>query len=359
MTDIKNQQCVEDRRCVEDRQPLPLAITMGCPVGIGPEIVLKLYDHLGRRCAMVPVVVGDPRVLEATARLLGLESNIVIWRPGAVIEPGTVPVWPLSSLDYRRLKWGQPDRETGRAMGMYVQETVRAIQQGVFSGLVTCPISKSALQLGGYPYPGHTEMLADLTGTDRFLMMMAGSRLKVVLVTIHEPLARVAGQITRERVENCIRLTVSALEKDFGVCRPRIAIAGLNPHAGEDGMFGLEEETVLGPVIESLNRSGGCLVSGPWPPDTVFYRGARGEWDAVVAMYHDQGLIPFKLLHFHDGVNVTLGLPIVRTSVDHGTAYDIAGRGVADPSSLEAAWKMAAEIVRNRADHENKGMGLS
>ena len=329
---------------------------MGCPVGIGPEIILKLYTHLGRDCGTPPVVAGDPGILEATALLLGLEPEIVRWRPGAAIEPGTVPVWPLSALDPTALQWGHPNRETGRAMGLYIQETVRAIQEGEFSGLVTCPISKSALQLGGYPYPGHTEMLADLTGADRFLMMMAGSRLKVVLVTIHEPLARVAELITRERVERCIRLTSAALERDFGVRRPRIAVAGLNPHAGEDGMFGREEETVLGPVIEALNRTGPSLISGPWPPDTVFYRGARGAWDAVVAMYHDQGLVPFKLLHFHDGVNVTLGLPIVRTSVDHGTAYDIAGRGVADPSSLEAAWKMAAEIVRNRAEHETNPM---
>ncbi|WP_457574760.1 4-hydroxythreonine-4-phosphate dehydrogenase PdxA [Desulfolithobacter sp.] len=334
----------------------PLAITMGCPVGIGPEIILKFYAHLGRDCGTPPVVAGDPGILEATARLLGLEPAIVRWRPGAGIEPGTVPVWPLSALDPASLQWGHPNRETGRAMGLYIQETVRTIQEGLFSGLVTCPISKSALQLGGYPYPGHTEMLADLTGTERFLMMMAGSRLKVVLVTIHEPLARVAELVTRERVERCIRLTAAALERDFGLRRPRIAVAGLNPHAGEDGMFGREEETVLAPVIEALNRTGSSQVSGPWPPDTVFYRGARGAWDAVVAMYHDQGLIPFKLLHFNDGVNLTLGLPIVRTSVDHGTAYDIAGRGVADPSSLEAAWKMAAEIVHNRAEYENNPM---
>jgi 4-hydroxythreonine-4-phosphate dehydrogenase len=189
-------------------------------------------------------------------------------------------------------------------------------------------------------------MLAHLTGAKRCLMLMAGSRLRVSLVTIHEPLRRVPELVSRERVRDCICTTAQALKSDFALTAPRIAVAALNPHAGEQGMFGGEEAEVIAPAIADCAGEG--EVSGPWPPDTVFHRAAAGEFDAVVAMYHDQGLIPFKLIHFSDGVNVTLGLPVVRTSVDHGTAYDIAGLGRADGASLKAAFLLAAEIAANR-----------
>jgi 4-hydroxythreonine-4-phosphate dehydrogenase len=189
-------------------------------------------------------------------------------------------------------------------------------------------------------------MLAALTGTPRVRMMMAGPRLKVVLVTIHVALRQVPDLLTCEEIIDCIRMTREALEHDFAIPRPRIAVAGCNPHGSEGGLFGDEEARVLVPAVAQSQGSG--EVSGPWPPDTVFHKAASGEFDAVIAMYHDQGLIPFKLLHFADGVNVTLGLPLVRTSVDHGTAYDIAGKNLADPSSLAAALTMAQTIVTNR-----------
>ena len=319
---------------------------MGCPVGIGPEIILKFYLDFPRPAGSRFVVLGDIGVLRATAELLGLTVAMVPWQPGAEAPAGTVPVLELSHLAADRLQWGQPGLDTGRAMGRYIEEAVRLIRQGTLAGMVTCPITKTALNRAGYRFPGHTEMLARLTGSDDFWMMMAGRSLKVVLATIHEPLARVPALLTRERVAACIRATADSLRRDFAIPQPRIAVAGLNPHAGEDGMFGDEEALVITPAVNDCAAS--AAVSGPWPPDTVFHRAASGHCDAVVAMYHDQGLIPFKLLHFSDGVNVTLGLPIVRTSVDHGTAYDIAGRGVADPSSLAEACRMAALITANR-----------
>jgi 4-hydroxythreonine-4-phosphate dehydrogenase len=231
-------------------------------------------------------------------------------------------------------------------MGHYIEEAVRLVGEDTCSAIVTCPISKTSLHQAGYPYPGHTEMLAALTQTQTVRMMMAGPRLRVVLVTIHVALQRVSGLLSEAEIKECIRTTCNALKRDFGIVRPRIAVCGLNPHAGEQGMFGDEEQRLIAPAIAGFGED--AEVTGPWPPDTVFHKAAAGGFDAVVAMYHDQGLIPFKLIHFADGVNVTLGLPLVRTSVDHGTAYDIAGTNQADPTSLQAALAMAHSIVSYR-----------
>jgi len=319
---------------------------MGCPVGIGPEIILKLFATNPRIRDYLPVVLGDEGVLRHAAAATGMDASIVSWEPGQSIRPGTIPVCNLSALKVEELHWGRPDAGTGKAMATYIEKGVRLTRQGVLAGITTCPITKKALNLAGYNYPGHTEMLAQLCGADEYLMMLAGSRLRVSLVTIHEPISRVPQLLTRDRLLKTIRITARALQVDFGIKYPRIAVAALNPHGGEQGMFGSEEREIIEPTLASC--TGDYTISGPWPPDTVFYRAARGEFDAVIAMYHDQGLIPFKLLHFKDGVNVTLGLPIVRTSVDHGTAYDIAGTGKADCSSLQAAFAMAAEIAENR-----------
>jgi 4-hydroxythreonine-4-phosphate dehydrogenase len=319
---------------------------MGCPAGIGPEIICRIFSRDDLPGVGQTVVVGDIDVLKQAADLLGQPLAIVPWLPGQPLAKGTLPVFQVGSLG-SPIRWGQPDVTTGKAMGQYIEAAVKLIGAQHCSALVTCPISKKWLQQAGYPYPGHTEMLAALTGTARVRMMMAGPRLKVVLVTIHEPLSRVSGLLSRQEIGDCIRMTRAALQRDFAVTAPRIAVAGLNPHGGEDSLFGDEEARVIGPaVVDSADQGD---VSGPWPPDTVFYQAAAGQFDAVIAMYHDQGLIPFKLLHFHDGVNVTLGLPLVRTSVDHGTAYDIAGRNAADPSSLIAALTLAGTIVVNRA----------
>lgn len=334
----------------------PIAVTMGCPVGVGPEILLRFFENLEDKTAFPPVVLGDLAVLSRTAEQLRIQAEPVSWHPGNRIRPGTVPVLEISKLNAKELHWGRPNRETSVAMAEYIRAAVQQTLSGNFAAMVTCPISKKALNNAGIHFPGHTEMLAHLTETVRYRMMLAGPRLRVVLVTIHEPLAKVSSMLTVAEIQDCIRITARSLHKDFSLAAPRIAVAALNPHAGEQGMFGQEEIEIIKPALDQYDQ-GDCEaeISGPWPPDTIFYKAANGEFDAVVCMYHDQGLIPFKLLHFQDGVNVTLGLPIVRTSVDHGTAYDIAGQGKADPASLEAAWRMAAEIAENRTGVHRHG----
>lgn len=328
-----------------------IGVTMGCPVGIGPEIILKFFASRPEHRDFLPVVLGDAGVLQRTASALNLQARIVSWEPGDPVRPGSIPVCNLSALAFDRQRWGSPNAETGRAMARYIEKGAGLTLQGTLAAIVTCPISKKALNLAGYDYPGHTEMLARLCGARQYLMMLAGGRLRVSLVTIHESLRRVPDLITEEKVRQCIAITARSLSVDFGIMRPRIAVAALNPHGGEQGMFGLEEQRIIEPAVQACPAEYGA--SGPWPPDTVFFKAAAGEYDAVVAMYHDQGLIPFKLLHFRDGVNVTLGLPIVRTSVDHGTAYDIAGQGKADSTSLESAFVLAARIAYNRKQRES------
>ena len=323
----------------------PVAMTMGCPAGIGPEIICRLFCRSEMPGAGRTIVVGDANILRQAAERLGLTVNITPWEPGQPIGAQTIPVVQVGAPWTKRIPWGQPDAATGNAMGRYIEEAVKLVSAGHCSAITTCPISKKSLQEAGYPYPGHTEMLAALTGSAKVRMMMAGPRLKVVLVTIHVPLRQVGELLTQEEVVDCIAMTRTALQCDFALPAPRIAVAGFNPHGGEGGLFGDEESRIIAPAVAAFPLE---TVSGPWPPDTIFHKAASGRFDAVIAMYHDQGLIPFKLLHFQDGVNVTLGLPLVRTSVDHGTAYDIAGRNLADPSSLAAALAMAQTIVANR-----------
>lgn len=324
-----------------------IGITMGCPAGIGPEIIIQYLAKTSPSPVIQPVLIGDIGVLARAAAALNLPVPLVSWQAGMAAPTGATPVVEVSSLAASMVRWGHPNETTGRAMASYIETGVALHQQGVLQGLTTCPISKLSLNSAGYNFPGHTEMLAALTKSADYAMMMAGRRLRVTLVTIHRPLRQVAPSLSVPAILRLIRLTSAALTVDFGIHRPRIAVAGLNPHAGEHRLFGDEEELVIAPAIDQ-GRQQGMEVSGPYPPDTVFYKAAAGEFDAVVAMYHDQGLIPFKLLHFDDGVNVTLGLPIVRTSVDHGTAYDIAGMGRASHRSLAEAVQLAAAISRNR-----------
>jgi 4-hydroxythreonine-4-phosphate dehydrogenase len=329
---------------------MPLGITLGCPAGVGPEIILRFWLARNRGGKPVnAVVIGDRAVLEYCARQLGLDVGTKDWQPGKTPADDAINVLNCSFIDMSSFAWGRPDVRTGRAMADYIRETVRLIGEGRLSGMVTCPIAKIGLLQAGYEYPGHTEMLADLCNAKKYAMMMASDELKVCLATIHVALKEVPSLLRTDEIVGLIELTVFSLRRDFAMEKPRIGVAGLNPHAGEEGMFGGEEEKIIGPAVEIARRKG-YLVQGPLPPDTIFYRAVhRNDFDAVICMYHDQGLIPFKLLHFRDGVNVTIGLPIVRTSVDHGTAYDIAGRGIADYSSLAAAFRMAEGIVENRA----------
>ena len=329
-----------------------IGITMGCPVGIGPEIILRFFADLKAQCPYIPVVIGDMGQLKRCARELQIGIDIVPWLNDAPVDAGKLLVFEPAAgdgylVDSALWSWGKPNRETGRAALVYITEAVRLIRQGTLDGMVTGPIAKHAIQSAGCSFPGHTEMLASLCGVKNYGMMMAGERLKVSLVTIHIPFAQVSAKLTRMEILRVINLTGETLSRDFGLPRPRIAVAGLNPHSGESGLFGEEEIKVIGPAVREA-ATGKWQVSGPYPPDTVFMKALAGNYDAVVAMYHDQGLIPFKLIHFEDGVNLTMGLPIVRTSVDHGTAYDIAGRGVASASSLAAAFFMASDIIDNR-----------
>lgn len=328
-----------------------LALTMGDPVGVGPEImVLALADpQIYQICR--PLIIGDLPALERARRILAPNQQIKeVDRPEAGrYEPGTMDILALSRLAPADLEYGHPTPAGGAAMVSYILKAIDLALQGEADGMVTGPISKMAMNLSGYAYPGHTELLAEKTGAKEVVMMLAGGEFRVVLATIHCALAEVPGRLTTQGILRLCRLTSRALKRDFGLAAPRLGVAGLNPHAGEGGMFGKEEEEIILPAVRQAQAEG-LAVEGPYPPDTLFWRHAQGEFAAIVCMYHDQGLIPLKLLHFMDAVNVTLGLPIIRTSVDHGTAYDLAGTGKAHTGSLKAAIKMAAEMAQRRSE---------
>jgi 4-hydroxythreonine-4-phosphate dehydrogenase len=284
-----------------------------------------------------------------TARWLGrdIKLNIVSAPSEASSAEGTIDLMPLSQLGRGAVAPGKPEVAGGGAMVAYITRAVEMIQAGELDAMVTCPISKALMQAVGHLYEGHTQLIADLTRTRDFVMMLAGPKLRVTLATIHCALKDVPDMLTRDMVHTTIRITAESLIRDFGLRAPRLAVAALNPHAGESGIFGSEEADIIEPAVQQA-REAGFHVEGPLPADTLFHKAVSGGFDAVVAMYHDQGLIPLKLLHFSDAVNVTLGLPIVRTSVDHGTAYDIAGKGRAGPASLKAAMQTACIMVENR-----------
>ncbi|MBC2714331.1 MAG: 4-hydroxythreonine-4-phosphate dehydrogenase PdxA [Desulfobacteraceae bacterium] len=316
---------------------------MGDPVGIGPELICLALNHSEVYDVARPLVIGDVQVLE-TAKLITKIPGLIatINSPGAAsYKPGCIDVVNSSHINPETLVWGQPTEITGKAMEHYIITAINMALNDDIAAIVTCPINKTALKLAGSQYHGHTELLADQTGTAEYAMMMAGDRLRVVLVTIHMSLKQVPQSLTIENIMSTIETTDYSLKERFGFERPKIAVAGLNPHSGEAGMFGDEEARIIEPAV-NFSKKNGIDVSGPYPPDTVFVNAMNGEFDAVVCMYHDQGLIPFKMIHFSDGVNTTLGLPIIRTSVDHGTAYDIAGKAVADPGSLIQAIRLAA-----------------
>jgi 4-hydroxythreonine-4-phosphate dehydrogenase len=288
-----------------------IAITTGDPAGIGPEIALRAAGHPEVKAACEPILYG-----------------------------------PSSDEELSAFERGRVSAAAGRAAYNAVLRAVSDAVDGRIDALATAPIHKEAFAEAGLPWKGHTDLLAHLTGASRGVMMFYSDPLRVVLATVHIPLAQVATVLTQSLVEEVIALTASELPR-FGLPAPRIAVAGLNPHAGEHGLLGSEEERVLRPAIGACAKRA-IRVSGPFPADTVFVRAIRGEFDVVIACYHDQGLIPVKMAAFGKAVNVTLGLPIVRTSVDHGTAFDIAGRGVADPSSMVEAVKLAARLATGR-----------
>ena len=334
----------------QKEQQRPIGITMGCPASIGPELIVKFHLDAGRDTQPPVIVIGDRNVLEKISDLLALAVDVRDWHPGKEVADGCLNVLSVSSLSKEAFTFGSPTRETSVGMASYVEKAIELCLAGEIRAMVTCPISKSSLNQAGYGFPGHTEMLARRTASEDVAMMLTGDTLRVVPATIHCSLSEVVKNLDSRMLVRQILLTEQALRTDFNLDPVRIAVAGLNPHAGEKGLFGSEEHTIIGPAIEEARRH--CAprsqISGPYPPDTVFYKARSGLYDAVIAMYHDQGLIPFKLLHFDDGVNVTLGLPIVRTSVDHGTAYDIAGQGSAGTDSLRAAVRLADLMAENR-----------
>jgi len=313
-----------------------IAITMGDPAGVGPELALKALASRRVRNVARPFVIGDLPLLRSIAQLLGLRG------------PKDNEVVSLSALKAGEARAGRPTKKSAAAMISYIEKAAAMAMEGEADAIVTGPINKEAALLAGFTMPGHTEFLARLTKTKDFAMMLGGSSLKVVLVTIHEPIKKLPRLVTEERVLKTIKITDNAFKKNYGIKKPRIAVCGLNPHAGEAGKFGTEDIDSVGPAVKKARRAG-IDAAGPLPSDTAFYRAVKKkDFDAVVCMYHDQGLIPLKLLHFEDGVNTTLGLPIIRTSVDHGTAYDIAWKGIASPKSMIAAIEAAAETANKK-----------
>jgi 4-hydroxythreonine-4-phosphate dehydrogenase len=320
-----------------------IAITMGDPGGVGQEIIIKALCSAEVKALCEPVIVGDRVVFEEAFRLSGLSMKLNIIRgPGeAKGAPGSLDLIDLAIM--REFKKNRPSAEGGKASAAYIRKAVELAVNKQVDAVVTAPISKEALKMAGLNWPGHTEMIAELTGTRSYAMMLVGGPLRVVLVTIHTALRNVPGMITRDSVLKTIRLARLACRM-LDIKNPRIAVAGLNPHAGEAGMFGDEETREIFPAVEDAAKEG-IQTAGPFPPDTIFHKAYRGEVDIVVCMYHDQGLIPLKMIAFDKGVNVTLGLPIIRTSPDHGTAYDIAWSGKAEPSSMIEALKLASQMV--------------
>jgi len=312
-------------KSAEAQSALPILITMGEPSGIGPEIALAAFDQLGGKVGSHPLkLVGDASIFGGQAQAL-------------IATKARVKAVP-----------GKPDASNAAAVIEAIELAARACLAGEAAAMVTAPIHKAVLIEAGFPHPGHTEFLGHLTGMSRAVMMLASDRLRVVPLTIHTPLAAVPAAITIESVMQTAEIMLQALTRDFGIAAPRLAIAGLNPHAGEEGVLGREEIETIVPAIAAL-KARGHRITGPLSADTLFHDEARKSYDAVLTMYHDQGLIPIKTLSFWDGVNVTLGLPIVRTSPDHGTAFDIAGTGKADIRSMVAAIRMAAKMADARA----------
>ena len=318
-----------------------IALTCGEPGGIGPELVQKVWLKL--RAELNFFWIGDPAHLPASTQTVLIsdpaEAAGVIARGVPVLAHDFGPEPPIS---------GQPQPAHAAHVIAVIKRAVDMAQSGQAGGICTLPISKKALKDGtGFAFPGHTEFLADITGADHVAMMLVCDQLRVVPVTIHVPLAEVTSRLNADLLSQTIKLTAQALRGEFGIADPRIAVAGLNPHAGEGGMLGSEEETLITPVLDRL-RGEGLSIAGPLPADTMFHARARARYDAAIAMYHDQALVPIKTLAFDQAVNVTLGLPIVRTSPDHGTAFDIAGKGQARADSTIAALRLAAKLAGAR-----------
>jgi 4-phospho-D-threonate 3-dehydrogenase / 4-phospho-D-erythronate 3-dehydrogenase len=332
-----------------------VAITMGDPAGIGPEVVLKAVAEPEIRRICVPVIIGDAQLLAHTARTLDLQCGYDIVRKGEPL-PDQLSEPLIFHLDNINgfIEPGVESGAAGRAAGGYIEAAVELCAAGSVDAIATAPINKRSLFLGGYSFPGHTEFLAQLTGTEEYAMAFVAANLRIVLISTHVPLAEAITLVERDRIIRTVNLTHRELVR-WGIEQPRLAVAALNPHGAEGGLFGMEEASEIAPAIEACRTVDDIDVQGPFSADTIFLRASRGEFDAVIACYHDQAMIPVKCLSFGEAVNVTLGLPFIRTSVDHGTAFDIAGKGIAEHSSMIAAIKLAAELS-SRADESSRAV---
>lgn len=332
-------------------KPPPLALTLGDPAGIGPEIVVKAWHEL-RRGGPAFMAIGDLQSL-ASASVAGASIVRRVMSPSEAQEVFETAL-PVLDLPLKSpVVAGQPSAAAAPAIIQWIETAVGLALSGGVGGVVTAPIAKAPLYEAGFKFPGHTEFLGELTAGASFegargpVMMLTAQDLRVALVTVHEPLAKVPGLLTIEKIVNCARVVDQALRRDFGIASPRLAVCGLNPHAGEGGGLGLEERDIVEPAVRALVQLG-IRAEGPFPADSMFPEARRGSYDAAICLYHDQALIPVKMLDFWGGVNVTLGLPIVRTSPDHGTAFDIAGRGLARADSLVTAVRLADRIAKAR-----------
>jgi 4-hydroxythreonine-4-phosphate dehydrogenase len=315
---------------------------MGDPAGIGPEVVLKAVAEEEVRRACIPVIIGDAQLLAHTARTLDLQSGYDIVRADEPFPEHSEPViYHLDNIS-GLIEPGIESGVAGKAAGGYIEAAVELCAAGSIDAVATAPINKRALFLGGYSFPGHTEFFAHLTGAEDYAMAFVAGNLRIVLLSTHVPLSEAIRLVERDRIVRRINLANRELQR-WGIEKPRVAVAALNPHGAEGGLFGVEEASEIMPAIDACRRDD-INVQGPYSADTVFLRASRGEFDAVIACYHDQAMIPVKCLSFGEAVNVTLGLPFIRTSVDHGTAFDIAGKGLAEHSSMVAAIKLAADL---------------
>lgn len=328
---------------------------MGDPAGIGPEVVLKAVAEDEIRSVCVPIIIGDAQLLAHTARTLDLQCGYDIIRRGEPIpdELSGPVIFHLDNIG-GFVEPGIESGAAGKAAAGYIEAAVQLCAAGSVDAIATAPINKRALFLGGYSFPGHTEFLAHLTGAEEFAMAFVAANLRIVLLSTHVPLAEAIRLVQRDRIIQTIHLAHRELIR-WGIERPRLAVAALNPHGAEGGLFGIEEAVEIAPAVAACHGTNEINVQGPFSADTVFLRASRGEFDAVVACYHDQAMIPVKCLSFGEAVNVTLGLPFIRTSVDHGTAFDIAGKGLAEHSSMLAAIKLAADLS-NRAGESSRAV---
>ncbi|HUW22588.1 MAG TPA: 4-hydroxythreonine-4-phosphate dehydrogenase PdxA [bacterium] len=333
--------------------PPKIVITMGDSAGVGPEVIVKVLSLPDTYNICQPIVVGDARVLASVLQFSKgvcpkgeLRLNPIKDIRKARFNYGVIDLFDLGNIDINKLKPGRVDPMCGKATFEYIKKGVEIVQSGKAKGMVTAPLCKKSMEDAGFSYPGHTELLAELTGTKDFAMMLVGGNLRVVLVTRHLPLKEVASSLSKEKILLAIRLGVEAM-KALGIDSPRVGVCALNPHAGEWGVLGKEEIETIIPAIEEARKEG-IAINGPLPSDKGFYDTAGGRYDLAIAMYHDQGQVPVKLLSYTKSVNVTLGLPFVRTSPCHGTGFDIAGQNKANPQSFIEAIKLATKLMEKK-----------